>query len=67
MLMSDSLIAGFFIGSDAVAGITLVTPLYSVAAFFSMVISLAVPILYSSKMGMFQKRRLTKSSRPAFL
>ena len=66
MLMSDSLIAGFFIGSDAVAGITLVTPLYSVAAFFSMVISLAVPILYSSKMGMFQKKEADQIFQTGF-
>lgn len=32
LLMSDSVIAGALIGADAVAGITLVTPLYSLAA-----------------------------------
>ena len=46
MLMSDSVIAGAVIGSNAVAGITLVTPLYSLAAFFGSIISLGVPILY---------------------
>ena len=40
MLMSDSFIAGAFIGSDAVAAITLVTPLYSLAVFFGSVISI---------------------------
>ena len=34
MLMSDTLIAGVVLGQNAVSGITLVTPLYSVAAFF---------------------------------
>ena len=57
LLMSDQVIAGFTIGSDAVAGITLVTPLYSLAAFFGSVISLGVPILYSTEMGKFNKKR----------
>lgn len=57
MLMSDSIIAGAVIGSDAVAGVTLVTPLYSFAAFFGSVISLGVPILYAQEMGKFNKER----------
>ncbi len=57
MLMSDSIIAGSVIGSDAVAGVTLVTPLYSLAAFFGSVISLGVPILYTTEMGKFNKER----------
>ena len=56
LLMSDSVIAGIFIGSDAAAGINLVTPIYSVSAFFGSVFSLGVPIRYSLKMGMFQKK-----------
>lgn len=57
MLMSDSIIAGAVIGSDAVAGVTLVAPLYSFAAFFGSVISLGVPILYAQEMGRFNKER----------
>ena len=57
MLMSDSIIAGAVIGSDAVAGVTLVTPLYSLAAFFGSLISLGVPILYTTEMGKFNKKR----------
>lgn len=57
MLMSDSIIAGAVIGSNAVAGVTLVTPLYSFAAFFGSVISLGVPILYAQEMGKFNKER----------
>ena len=49
--------AGAVIGSDAVAGVTLVTPLYSFAAFFGSVISLGVPILYAQEMGKFNKER----------
>lgn len=57
VLMSDSVIAGIFIGSDAVAGVTLVTPLYSFAVFFGSLTSLGVPILYSTEMGKFNKER----------
>lgn len=57
MLMSDSIIAGAVIGSHAVAGVTLVAPLYSLAAFFGSIISLGVPILYSQEMGKFNKER----------
>ena len=56
LLMSDSVIAGIFIGSDAVAGVTLVTPVYSLAAFFGSVFALGVPIVYSEEMGKFNKR-----------
>lgn len=56
LLMSDSVIAGSVINSAAVEGITLVTPLYSLSAFFGSVVSLGVPILYSTEMGRFQKR-----------
>ncbi|MBR5113415.1 MAG: multidrug transporter MatE [Clostridia bacterium] len=56
LLMSDSVIAGIFIGSDAAAGINLVTPIYSLSAFFGSVFSLGVPIRYSLKMGQFEKK-----------
>ena len=57
LLMSDSFIAGAFIGSDAVEGITLVTPLYSLAVFFGSVISIGIPLLYSTEMGKFNKKK----------
>lgn len=60
LLMSDQIIAGFAIGSDAVAGVILVSPLYSLAAFFGSVISLGVPILYSTEMGKFNKEGADK-------
>ena len=56
MLMSDSVIAGFFVGSDAVAGVTLVSPMYSLAAFLGSVFALGIPIVYSEEMGKFNKR-----------
>lgn len=57
LLMSDSIIAGVVIGDEAVAGVTLVTPIYSLSAFFGSVFSLGVPILYSTEMGKFNKKR----------
>ena len=57
LLMSDSIIAGMVVGSDAVAGITLVTPIYSLAAFFSSLFSLGIPIIYSTEMGASIKRK----------
>ena len=56
LLMSDSVIAGIFVGADAVAGITQVTPLYSMAAFFGSLFSIGIPILYSKAMGKFRKK-----------
>ncbi len=56
LLMSDTIIAGSVIGETAVAGITLVAPLYSLSAFCSSVFSLGVPIVYSSEMGKFRQR-----------
>ena len=56
MVMSDSLIAGAVIGADAVAGVTLVTPLYSFVVFIGTLFSLGIPILYSKEMGRFRKK-----------
>ena len=56
LLVSDSIIAGLFVGSEGAAGVTLVTPLYSVAAFFGSVFSLGVPIRFSLEMGSFRKK-----------
>ena len=56
MVMSDSLIAGGVIGADAVAGVTLVTPLHSFAVFVGTLFSLGIPILYSKEMGRFHKK-----------
>ena len=61
LLMSDSIIAGVFIGSDAVAGITLATPLYSLAVFFGSVFSIGIPILFSTEMGKFNKKGADQS------
>ena len=51
----DTLIAGIILGEEAVAGICLVLPIYSLASFFAVGFSYGVPILYARKMGEFQK------------
>ena len=61
LLMSDSVIAGIFVGSDAVEGISLVTPIYSVSAFFGSAFSLGIPIIYSMKMGGFKKQEADRT------
>ena len=55
LLLSDSVIAGLTLGEEAVAAISLVTPAYSLSAFFSGMISVGIPILYSKAMGEFKK------------
>lgn len=61
LLISDSVIAGIAIGPDAVAGITLATPIYALSAFLGTVFSLGVPIVYSTAMGEFNKKRADQS------
>lgn len=55
--MSDSIVAGVAIGSYAVAGVTLVTPIYSLSAFFGSLFSIGVPVLYTTEMGKFNKEK----------
>ena len=57
LLMSDFIVAGVVIGSNAVAGITLVTPIYSLSAFFGSIFSIGVPVLYAIEMGKFDKKK----------
>ena len=57
LLLSDYIIAGLRIGKVAVAGINLVTPIYSFGAFLGQMFSLGVPVLFSSEMGKFDKKR----------
>lgn len=59
--VADTVVAGIFVGADAVAGITLVMPIYEVAAFFGSVFSLGVPIVYSTEMGKFNKEGADKA------
>ena len=55
MGIADTLIAGVMLGEEAVTGICLVLPLYSLASFFAVCVSYGVPILYSAKTGAFRK------------
>ena len=55
LLLSDTFIAGAVIGKEAVEGINLVTPMYSLAAFFGGLFSIGVPIIYNTEMGRFNK------------
>ena len=57
LLLSDTIIAGNFVGSTAVMGITAVVPLYSAANFVAGLIGMGTSYLYSEAMGRFDKER----------
>ena len=57
LILSDSVVAGVVLGEDAVAAICLVTPAYSMAAFWGCLFSMGVPIIYNRAMGMFDKEK----------
>lgn len=60
VLISDTIVAGFFIGDKAVTGIGLVTPIYSLAASLGIVIALGAPILYSKSIGDFNQEEANR-------
>ena len=47
MLLSDSIIAGYFIGKSGVAGINAITPLTAVVTFFGDLVSTGVGIVFT--------------------
>ncbi len=49
--MADSVIAGLFINSEAVAGVGLITPIFTIIYFFSYLISAGIGIRYSQELG----------------
>lgn len=55
MGVADTLIAGIMLGEEAVTGICLVLPAYSMASFFAVAFSYGVPILYAGETGAFRK------------
>ncbi len=57
LILSDSVVAGVVLGEDAVAAICLVTPAYSMAAFWACLFSMGVPIIYNRAMGAFDKEK----------
>ena len=57
MLLSDSIIAGYFIGKSGVAGINAITPLTAVVTFFGDLVSTGVGIVFTREVGAMRKRR----------
>ena len=55
--LTDSIIAGSIIGSDAFAAIGLMTPFFSIATFFAAVINSGTVLYYSDETGAFHKQR----------
>lgn len=57
MLLSDSIIAGFFIGENGVAGVNAITPVTAIVTFFGDLGSTGVGIVFSREVGAMRKRR----------
>lgn len=57
MLLSDSIIAGFFIGESGVAGINAITPVTAIVTFFGDLVSTGVGIVFAYEVGAMRKRR----------
>lgn len=57
MLLSDSIIAGFFIGKSGVAGINAITPVTAIVTFFGDLVSTGVGIVFTREVGAMRKRR----------
>ena len=57
MLLSDSIIAGYFIGAAGVAGINAITPVTAVVTFFGDLVSTGVGIIFTREVGAMRKDR----------
>lgn len=57
MLLSDSIIAGYFIGETGVAGINAITPITAIVTFFGDLVSTGVGIVFAREVGAMRKRR----------
>ena len=57
MLLSDSIIAGYFVGESGVAGINAITPVTAIVTFFGDLVSTGVGIVFSREVGAMRKRR----------
>ncbi|MBR7190263.1 MAG: hypothetical protein IKD63_04030, partial [Oscillospiraceae bacterium] len=57
MLLSDSIIAGHFIGASGVAGINAITPVTAVVTFFGDLVSTGVGIVFTREIGAVRKER----------
>ncbi|MBO7721572.1 MAG: hypothetical protein J6T01_04105 [Kiritimatiellae bacterium] len=66
MLVSDSIIVGHLISTDAIAGIGVVIPFVTTGFFFSSLIACGAAILFSRHQGAFDSRRAATATRTAF-
>lgn len=57
MLLSDSIIAGYFIGETGVAGINAITPVTAIVTFFGDLVSTGVGIVFAREIGAMRKHR----------
>lgn len=57
MLLSDSIIAGYFIGEAGVAGINAITPVTAIVTFFGDLVSTGVGIVFTREIGAMRKQR----------
>ena len=57
MLLSDSIIAGYFIGETGVAAINAITPVTGIVTFFGDLVSTGVGIVFSREVGAMRKKR----------
>lgn len=57
MLLSDSIIAGYFVGASGVAGINAITPVTAIVTFFGDLVSTGVGIAYTRAIGAMKKHR----------
>ena len=57
MLLSDSIIAGYFIGEAGVAGINAITPVTAIITFFGDLVSTGVGIVFTREIGAMRKHR----------
>ena len=54
---ADTFIAGIFINENAVSGVELVSPFFSILAFVAYIISMGTALLYSRELGAFQYKK----------
>ena len=57
MLLSDSIIAGYYIGESGVAGINAITPVTAIVTFFGDLVSTGVGIVFAREIGAMRKDR----------
>lgn len=60
MLLSDSIIAGYFIGASGVAGINAITPVTAIVTFFGDLVSTGIGIVFARETGAMRKDRADK-------